>query len=165
MSKVATELDQLFPGDSEMAQRLRAVDWSKTPVGPVQIYIDAYIPVPGLKHPRSVRQRASERWEEIWHIIGPLVDSVILGVVRDKPRISQVGNRQNFALNRLRCFGIAHGLLLPTEQKVRSRNTLTNSSSQDLSKSRFDKSARWILMEPGPEIVCPEIWKKALPAF
>jgi hypothetical protein len=107
MSKVATELDQLFPGDSEMARRLRAVDWSKTPVGPVsgwsetlptmipfllanrfplllwwgpeyvQIYIDAYIPVPGLKNPRSVGQRASECWEEIWHIIGPLVDTLL----------------------------------------------------------------------------------------
>ncbi|HEX2486695.1 MAG TPA: hybrid sensor histidine kinase/response regulator, partial [Myxococcota bacterium] len=96
--------ERIFPGESEMAHRLRAVDWSKTPLGPVsdwsptqrtmvsfllasrfpmllwwgpeyvQLYNDAYIPVPGAKHPRSAGQRASECWPEIWEVIGPLID-------------------------------------------------------------------------------------------
>ena len=30
-----TELQRIFPGDSEMAQRMRTFDWASTPVGPV----------------------------------------------------------------------------------------------------------------------------------
>jgi signal transduction histidine kinase len=29
------DLDRIFPGDSEMARRMRAFDWSRTPVGPI----------------------------------------------------------------------------------------------------------------------------------
>jgi hypothetical protein len=29
------DLNQLFPGDGEMARRMRALDWSATPLGPV----------------------------------------------------------------------------------------------------------------------------------
>ena len=103
-------LEQLFPGSSEMAHRLRAVDWARTPLGPVanwsptlrmmigfllanrfplllwwgpeyvQIYNDAYIPVPGAKHPHlSVGRPASECWSEIWHVIGPLIDTPFRG--------------------------------------------------------------------------------------
>src|SRR5262249_18584159 len=76
-----TALDQLFLGDSEMARRMRAFDWAKTPIGPVsswsptlrmmvpfllanrfplllwwgseyiQLYNDAYAPILGKKHP------------------------------------------------------------------------------------------------------------------
>ena len=92
-------------GGGEMGARMRATDWSKTPIGPVeswsptlrtivsfllanrfplllwwgpqytQIYNDAYSPIPGAKHPNSLGQPASECWREIWHIIGPLIDS------------------------------------------------------------------------------------------
>ena len=29
------ELERIFPGNSEMAQRMRAFDWSRTPVGAI----------------------------------------------------------------------------------------------------------------------------------
>jgi signal transduction histidine kinase len=88
-----------------MGQLIRAMDWSRTPLGPieswpptlrtmvglllanrfplllwwgpeyVQIYNDAYRPIPGAKHPRSMGQPARECWTEIWHIIGPLIDT------------------------------------------------------------------------------------------
>jgi signal transduction histidine kinase len=92
-----------------MARLMRAFDWSQTPLGPVetwspalrmmvrillvnrfpmllwwgphyvQLYNDAYQPIPGTKHPKSMGQRASECWPEIWHIIGPLVDTPFQG--------------------------------------------------------------------------------------
>src|SRR4030095_14774301 len=45
----------------------------------VQIYNDAYRPIPGAKHPRSMGQPARECWKEIWHIIGPLIDTPYYG--------------------------------------------------------------------------------------
>ena len=94
----------------EMAARIKAFDWSKTPLGPagswspalrttlrimlanrfphilwwgpkyVQFYNDAYRPIPGAKHPDRVLGRpASECWDEIWHIIGPLIDRPFQG--------------------------------------------------------------------------------------
>ena len=88
---------------------MRSIDWSRTPLGPVeqwsqtlrmmvrlllvnrfpmllwwgpeyvQLYNDAYRPVPGTKHPRSMGQAAAECWPEIWSIIGPLVDTPFNG--------------------------------------------------------------------------------------
>ena len=92
-----------------MAQRIRAMDWSATPLGPIdrwsptlratvrlmlanrfphllwwgpeliQLYNDAYIPVPGTKHPKALGQAGRECWPEIWHIIGPLVETPFNG--------------------------------------------------------------------------------------
>jgi signal transduction histidine kinase len=83
---------------------MRAIDWAGTPIGPVehwsealqatvalllhnhspmllwwgprfvQLYNDAYTPVPGDKHPRAMGQPADQCWSEIWHIIGPMVE-------------------------------------------------------------------------------------------
>ena len=99
----------VFAGGGEMGQVMRAMDWSRTPLGPteqwspthrmmvgvllanrftllrwwgpnyVQLYNDAYRPVLGTKHPRSMGQPASECWPEIWDIIGPLVDTPFNG--------------------------------------------------------------------------------------
>src|SRR5262249_1706565 len=96
-------------GGGEMGALIRSIDWSKTPLGPpgswslslrmmvtfllanrfplllwwgpeyVQIYNAAYRPVPGTKHPQSMGQRARECWPEIWHIIGPLIDTPFRG--------------------------------------------------------------------------------------
>ena len=109
MKSIEKTLATLFAGPSEMAARLRAIDWAKTPLGPVsgwsptlqtmvrfllanrfplllwwgpeyvQLYNDAYIPVPGTKHPRSAGQRAEECWPEIWDVIGPLIDTPFRG--------------------------------------------------------------------------------------
>jgi PAS domain S-box-containing protein len=92
-------------GGGEMGALMRAIDWSTTPLGPVeswsqalraivsmmlanrfpmllwwgpdyvQLYNDAYAPVPGTKHPKSMGQRACDCWPEIWHILRPLIDT------------------------------------------------------------------------------------------
>ncbi len=93
----------------EMAALIRGTDWSRTAIGAmdgwspalrttvdlmlvnrlpmllwwgprfVQIYNDPYVPIPGEKHPRSLGQPASECWSEIWHVIGPLVETPFRG--------------------------------------------------------------------------------------
>src|SRR5690349_19501108 len=97
----------LFAGGGEMAGLMRAADWSKTPLGPVEtwpqslrvvlrilltsryamwlgwgkelafFYNDAYAPTLGVKHPWSLGRPAWEVWEEIWPAIGPRIDKVI----------------------------------------------------------------------------------------
>jgi len=82
-----------------MAERIRTFDWSRTSIGGpegwspalrtmlgillanrfphllwwgpdyIQIYNDAYIPIPGAKHPhRALGRPARECWNEIWHV-------------------------------------------------------------------------------------------------
>jgi GAF domain-containing protein len=96
-------------GGGEMGAVMRATDWSKTPIGPVEawsptlrttvsfllanrfplllwwgsqytsIYNDAYRPILGEKHPKSMGQPVSECWSEIWHILKPLIDTPFKG--------------------------------------------------------------------------------------
>jgi signal transduction histidine kinase len=91
----------------EMGDRIRELDWSRTPLGPIHtwpqslrtvvnillssryamwmawgpeltfFYNDAYRPTLGLKHPRALGMRANEVWSEIWPDIGPLIDTVL----------------------------------------------------------------------------------------
>jgi signal transduction histidine kinase len=99
-----------LPGGGEMGERIRAFDWAGTPLGPVehwsaalrttlriilanrfphllwwgpeyiQLYNDAYAPIPGAKHPdRALGRAASECWAEIWDVIGPLIDRPFRG--------------------------------------------------------------------------------------
>jgi len=101
---------QPFPsGGGEMGELIRSMDWSRTPIGPaevwspalrmvvnlmmanrfpmvlwwgpqfVQLYNDPYRPIPGDKHPRSMGQLARECWCEIWHVIGPLIETPFRG--------------------------------------------------------------------------------------
>jgi PAS domain S-box-containing protein len=86
---------------------MRSTDWSQTALGPVaswpqslrttvstclnsrfpilvwwgpdmlKLYNDAYRPMLGSKHPRSMGQRGREVWPEIWHIIGPMLEGVL----------------------------------------------------------------------------------------
>ena len=94
---------------SEMARLIAEKDWSTTPVGAaetwspslrmvlnlllanrfplllwwgpeyVQFYNDAYRPIPGAKHPKSLGQPAAECWAEIWHVLRPLIDTPFKG--------------------------------------------------------------------------------------
>ena len=96
-------------GGGEMGAMIRATDWSETPLGAaegwspalrmmvsfllanrfplllwwgphyVSIYNDAYRPILGTKHPRSLGQPVSECWSEIWHILKPLIDAPFNG--------------------------------------------------------------------------------------
>jgi signal transduction histidine kinase/DNA-binding response OmpR family regulator len=93
----------------EMGERIRAFDWSKTAIGPleawspalrmmvrfllanrfpwllwwgpdyVSIYNDAYRPILGTKHPWALGQPLRDCWKEIWHILQPLVDTPFKG--------------------------------------------------------------------------------------
>src|SRR5215207_6557180 len=97
----------MFVGGGEMGERVRALDWSKTPLGPVEqwsptlltsvrtclesryaiylwlgpelvlIYNDAYAPMLGNKHPDSLGLPGREVWPEIWDIVGPMLNGVL----------------------------------------------------------------------------------------
>ena len=97
----------VFPGDSEMAARMRIYDWEKTPLGPVEnwpqslrtsvsiclasrfpivlywgpeyvvLYNDAYSQILGAKHPWALGQTCRNCWAEIWDTIGPMLDGVV----------------------------------------------------------------------------------------
>ncbi len=89
-----------------MGARVRALDWSKTPLGAiskwpqslktsvstclnsrfpvliwwgpelVKIYNDAYRPLIGSKHPWALGCPGREVWPEIWNVIGPMLEQV-----------------------------------------------------------------------------------------
>jgi signal transduction histidine kinase/DNA-binding response OmpR family regulator len=88
-----------------MGARVRAFDWSKSPLGPretwspalratlgvmlanrfplllwwgpdyISIYNDAYVPILGNKHPNALGLPVRECWSEIWDILKPLIDT------------------------------------------------------------------------------------------
>ena len=90
-----------------MGARVRALDWSKTALGPlddwpqslrtivstclssrfpillwwgpelVMIYNDALSQIIGNKHPRAMGQRGAEGWWEVWDLLGPMLMSVL----------------------------------------------------------------------------------------
>jgi PAS domain S-box-containing protein len=96
-----------FAADQEVGRDLAAVDWAQTPLGPLgswpqslQTAVDillssrfsmwmawgpqltffcnaAYRPTLGRKYPWALGRPASEVWEEIWHDIGPRIDTVL----------------------------------------------------------------------------------------
>jgi PAS domain S-box-containing protein len=97
----------LFPGNSELAGRMRTHDWASTPLGVpdtwpqslktvVRIlltsryqmwmgwgddltffYNDAYRPTLGVKHEWALGAPANKVWEEIWPDIGPRIEHVL----------------------------------------------------------------------------------------
>jgi len=97
---------EVFAGESEMAARCRALDWSATPLGPVSgwppalrwavrtaleapfpinlwcgaelvlIYNDGYRHVLGSKHPGSLGRPGAEVWSEIWGEIAPMFTQI-----------------------------------------------------------------------------------------
>jgi hypothetical protein len=96
-------------GGGEMGARMRAMDWSKTTLGPVEgwpqslrstvsmllpskaqivlfwgpdftvVYNDAYRPVFGAKHPQALGVPGHEAWNEIWDCV---LHGLLAGVVR-----------------------------------------------------------------------------------
>src|SRR5262245_46817717 len=93
-------------GGGEMGERMRALDWSTTPLGPVELwpqslrsavstcigsrfpivlywvprrvvhYNDAYAEILGEKHPWALVRTCDEVWSEIWQVIEPMLDGV-----------------------------------------------------------------------------------------
>ena len=96
----------LFAGGGEMGALMRATDWSKTKLGPIDawpqslrtmlgvvlgsrfpmllwwgpdllhLYNDAYRPILRDKHPASLGAPAAEVWAEVWDVAGPMARSV-----------------------------------------------------------------------------------------
>jgi PAS domain S-box-containing protein len=94
---------------SQMGERIRTMDWSRTPIGPIHgwsptlrnmvsfmlanrfplllwwgseyisIYNDAYRPVLGSKDAWALGTPVRECWSEIWHILKPLIDTPFHG--------------------------------------------------------------------------------------
>ena len=100
-------IESVFAGDGEMATRMRALDWSATPLGPVEqwpqalrtcvrlmlsagypmtilwgqdlayLYNDANVSVVGTKHPWALGRGCREIYPEAWDFVGPLFDRVM----------------------------------------------------------------------------------------
>ncbi len=96
-----------FSGGGAMGELMRSLDWNRTPLGPVErwpqslrtsvsiclssrfpiliwwgpdlvkLYNDAYREILRAKHPAAMGARGRDVWPEIWHIIGPMLASVI----------------------------------------------------------------------------------------
>lgn len=92
----------------EMARRVRELDWSKTPLGRMEtwpqslriavgiclnsrfpmfvwwgaqhinIYNDSYVPMLGKRHPEALGKPAEGTWKDIWAVVGPQADAVML---------------------------------------------------------------------------------------
>lgn len=99
--------DHFLLGGGEMGALVRALDWSKTSLGPISawpahlkatiglmlparaqivlfwgpefvaLYNDAYAPTIGSKHPRALGRPARENWAELWDDLGPLLRRVL----------------------------------------------------------------------------------------
>ncbi len=97
----------LLAGGGEMGERIRAFDWSRTPLGPIErwphafktavrillgsrypmfvwwgpelinLYNDAYIPVLGARHPDALGRSAPRIWGEIWDVVGAQAETVL----------------------------------------------------------------------------------------
>jgi PAS domain S-box-containing protein len=94
-------------GTGEMADLVRAYDWSSTPLGPIDswsielltivnltlassspartmwgpdlilIYNDAYRPIPGPRHPAALGKSARDVYKESWSVVGPLLEKAL----------------------------------------------------------------------------------------
>lgn len=96
-----------LPHEGEMAERIRAFDWSETPFGPIEtwpeslrnavalclhsgfptavywgpdlrlLYNDAWSVIPAERHPAALGQPAAEVWSDIWDVVGPQMIEVL----------------------------------------------------------------------------------------
>src|SRR5690348_9654419 len=100
-------VDDVFSGGGEMGALMRCTDWTATVLGSAEVwpaslktavnialnsrfpivifwgrqfsvlYNDGYIPILGAKHPSALATPAEECWNEIWDIIGPMLNHVL----------------------------------------------------------------------------------------
>ena len=113
-------------GGGEMGARMRAHDWSTSPLGdPANwpqslrsvvglminsrypmfvawgpelafLYNDGYAPIFGAKHPRMLGVPFREAWPEIWDELVPLIDSALAGEATYHERLHLVMERNGF---------------------------------------------------------------------
>ncbi|MGE0159514.1 MAG: ATP-binding protein [Gemmatimonadales bacterium] len=100
---------EAWMGGGEMGALIGAMDWSRTPIGPVEswspalrmmvrfllanrfpmmlwwgpdyisMYNDPYRPVLGAKHPWALGKPVQECWSEVWPVLEPLIDTPFHG--------------------------------------------------------------------------------------
>ncbi|WNG27705.1 response regulator [Cystobacter fuscus] len=101
-----SDTDTVLAGGGELGALLRSVDWSRTPLGPIEgwpaslrtsistmlgspypialywgleyvlMYNDAFRPLLGSKHPSSVGVPARQALAEVWHVLEPMLEGV-----------------------------------------------------------------------------------------
>jgi PAS domain S-box-containing protein len=106
---LASDFLPFLRGGGEMGERMRAYDWSSSPLGPpdgwpqalrtavgilldcqlpmyiawgpqyIQFYNDAYRPILGDKHPSALGESSPRTWHEIWDTVGPMWQEVLAG--------------------------------------------------------------------------------------
>jgi len=107
-SMVETNLAMsVLAGGGELGERMRAIDWAQTPLGPIEawpqslrtcvrivltsrqpmfiwwgeqlinLYNDAYISILGGKHPAALGRPAADVWRELWDDIAPRATKAI----------------------------------------------------------------------------------------
>ena len=111
---IEDEIASIFAGSGETRGLMRRVDWSSTSLGPpetwpqslrsalsiclgsrcpiclywgadyILLYNDAWIPIPGAKHPWALGRTAAEVWPEIWGALKPIFDAVIAPAEGDR---------------------------------------------------------------------------------
>ena len=109
MTAVEPSANAVLAGGGELGQRMRSMDWARTPLGPVEswpqslrtcmrivltsrqpmfvwwgeqlinLYNDEYISALGGKHPAALGRPASEVWREIWDQVGPRAETTMRG--------------------------------------------------------------------------------------
>jgi signal transduction histidine kinase/CheY-like chemotaxis protein len=97
----SSSIDDVLAGGGELGERMRAIEWANTPLGPVEswpqslrtcvrilltsrqpmfvwwgdelinLYNDAYCSILGGKHPWALGRPAREVWREIWDAVEP----------------------------------------------------------------------------------------------
>jgi signal transduction histidine kinase len=103
------EISAWLPGGGKMGELIRRTDWAGTPLGSTtswspalrmivkfllanrfpqllwwgpefcSIYNDAYISILGAKHPWALGRPVSAVWNEIWHVLKPLIETPFSG--------------------------------------------------------------------------------------
>ncbi|EYF01850.1 ATP-binding protein [Chondromyces apiculatus] len=106
MSSSQADLERIFPGGGELGARMRAKDWSQTPLGPpeawppslrtavsvmlvspfptllmwgpeyVQIYNDSFRLLLGEKHPEALGLPIRQTFAEVWEVIREMFEGV-----------------------------------------------------------------------------------------
>jgi signal transduction histidine kinase len=111
-----------------MIEVVRHMDWSLTALGPIDrwpdelrvavdiclnsrfpmfvwwgrqlinIYNDSYVPMLGKRHPAALGRPARDSWDDIWHVVGPQADAVMLrGEATWNERVKLVMERHGYA--------------------------------------------------------------------
>jgi hypothetical protein len=108
-SQPSSNSASFFQGGGEMGERIRTFDWSKNPLGPLELwpqslkvvvrimlasrqpiwvgwgpdlnylYNDPYKAIIGGKHPHALGQPTAVVWREVWPEIGPMLATAMSG--------------------------------------------------------------------------------------